>query len=695
MALPSDSSGFLVGERIEVDSETMGRSLAIWKEIRDNGREMLLLMKGGNGRVRSKGGAAKAADTVSSGVATPARAGAATRAKAPAAAASPQRAGTGAAGTSPAAAARPRREVAPRERDAKGRFIRADAGSADQGGKGSGGANSGGGKRRSGGDSGDGGSARAPNLDKAVSAITDAVRNGIGTAATGTEQVDPIIGAAKEIRDLAAPITKVGSSAVGGLFGMFRDRQERRKRRLDANENAKAEIKEQIPWYRRILKAIDSKPAGADGGGLLSGLIGALAGRLGLGGVGGALGSIAGGAGIAGMAGGAAAGAKGLLKGVGTKFLPFAAIISAIQSFSTSTEDYAKRMGTRSGEGIIKDAAIRMAGVLSDLGNLLTLGLADRLGNLMAGNGFVRSKKPVANPNPGAQTAPSGTVKAGASSTAPAVSRHQAGPLLDMIGKEGGRAGYDAFWNGSRVKPAKPMSEMTFAEVKQWQRDTLNEQASRGIDPKRRSSAAGRYQFMSGTLPGVMQSAGLKDTDKFNAENQDKLAVALLNKDKSRGLSAWMGGKATDAQFSDFVASQWALFQDSRGVGQYDKAGFNKATIPASDVIAAARKVRAGPGAAPVVPTTAAPPVRASAAPSATPIPPPPGSMRTGVAPTPGQYAIPPAPSVPTQIGSSKRTSAAVEVTIPVPVGQNVNDRGIAQVATGGMGGSGMGQRVA
>lgn len=163
--------------------------------------------------------------------------------------------------------------------------------------------------------------------------------------------------------------------------------------------------------------------------------------------------------------------------------------------------------------------------------------------------------------------------------------------ILDLIAKgESGKAGYDAAWNGSRVKPSKPLSQMTLGEVRQWQKDTLNEQISRGVPQNRRSSAAGRYQFISGTLASTMQKAGLKDDDLFSPENQDKLALTLLDANKNKGISAWRSGKASDAEFADYVASQWASFKNSSGKGTYDAAGFNHGSIGMSDLISAGRQ---------------------------------------------------------------------------------------------------------
>lgn len=84
---------------------------------------------------------------------------------------------------------------------------------------------------------------------------------------------------------------------------------------------------------------------------------------------------------------------------------PIAMMGTAVEGGLTSTEDYAKRMGTDTGDasigGMLKDMGVRAGGIMQDLGNNLTFGLADRVGNAIAGNGFNRSsfyKEPEAGP---------------------------------------------------------------------------------------------------------------------------------------------------------------------------------------------------------------------------------------------------------------------------------------------------------
>lgn len=203
--------------------------------------------------------------------------------------------------------------------------------------------------------------------------------------------------------------------------------------------------------------------------------------------------------------------------------------------------------------------------------------------NLFDWSSFFRSA-----PEPGVNSSPGSTPTSGNSSLS---ASGDDAALLDLIASgEAGREGYDSVWSGSRLKPSKPLTEMTFGEVKAWQRDTLNEQKSRGIPASRRSSAAGRYQFISSTLKAQQSAAGLSDDDLFTPENQDKLALALLNADRNRGLSAWREGRASDSDFINYVSSQWAAFKNTTGRGTYDVKGFNHASIGGGDLLNAANR---------------------------------------------------------------------------------------------------------
>lgn len=118
--------------------------------------------------------------------------------------------------------------------------------------------------------------------------------------------------------------------------------------------------------------------------------------------------------------------------------------------------------------------------------------------------------------------------------------------------------GYGAYGGG----PKKAISEMSIAEVKEYQKAML-------ADPKNKwnSSAVGKYQIVGDTLSSLQKELGFKDTDKFDAAMQDKLGEALLRR---RGMENYLSGKMTGEKFQLGLAQEWASIADPRtGRGYY------------------------------------------------------------------------------------------------------------------------------
>ena len=132
-------------------------------------------------------------------------------------------------------------------------------------------------------------------------------------------------------------------------------------------------------------------------------------------------------------------------------------------------------------------------------------------------------------------------------------------PLLDFIGNKESQ-GYDdisGLISQSRY-PVKPLTQMTIQEILDWQES---------IDRFQLSEAVGRYQIMEDTLRGynndssagpgnpLYKRAGLSAGDLFSPQNQDKMALVLLNQ---RGLQKFVDGEITREQFANNLASEWA-----------------------------------------------------------------------------------------------------------------------------------------
>lgn len=150
-------------------------------------------------------------------------------------------------------------------------------------------------------------------------------------------------------------------------------------------------------------------------------------------------------------------------------------------------------------------------------------------------------------------------------STQPSTSKYA--PLLDEIAKGEsksgafGTSGYDAVYGGAKVKPSKPVSQMTIGEVKEYQKQLIK--AGSG------SSAVGRYQFIKNddAFAKMTAQAGLKDTDIFDATAQDRLAVHYMGGEKKVDKLLKTGN---DAALANVVARQWASMKNASGRGNYD-----------------------------------------------------------------------------------------------------------------------------
>lgn len=150
-------------------------------------------------------------------------------------------------------------------------------------------------------------------------------------------------------------------------------------------------------------------------------------------------------------------------------------------------------------------------------------------------------------------------------STQPSTSKYA--PLLDEIAKGEsksgafGTSGYDAVYGGAKVKPSKPVSQMTIGEVKEYQKQLIK--AGSG------SSAVGRYQFIKNddAFAKMTAQAGLKDTDIFDATAQDRLAVHYMGGEKKVDELLKTGN---DAALANVVAGQWASMKNASGRGNYD-----------------------------------------------------------------------------------------------------------------------------
>jgi muramidase (phage lysozyme) len=123
-----------------------------------------------------------------------------------------------------------------------------------------------------------------------------------------------------------------------------------------------------------------------------------------------------------------------------------------------------------------------------------------------------------------------------------------AGKILDFIASFEAPKGYETVYGNNQRKLAKPITQMTLGELLAQQ---INFTHNFG------SSACGRYQFMRDTLIGLKSELGLRDTQLFDPNLQDRLGYHLLRR---RGYDKWQSSQISDVDFMINLAKEWASF---------------------------------------------------------------------------------------------------------------------------------------
>lgn len=156
-------------------------------------------------------------------------------------------------------------------------------------------------------------------------------------------------------------------------------------------------------------------------------------------------------------------------------------------------------------------------------------------------------------------------------------------PLLNLIAGAESNGNYNAYY-GNPQNSGIVFTEMTVAEVRQWQEDYVAQGSP--------SSAVGRYQIISGTLDGLIGELGIKPTQKFDESTQDAMAIALLER---RGSVEYVNEELTREQFAANLAKEWAalpkVIGDNPDQSYYAGDGLNKSRVAPDSVLAAIRPI--------------------------------------------------------------------------------------------------------
>jgi hypothetical protein len=138
--------------------------------------------------------------------------------------------------------------------------------------------------------------------------------------------------------------------------------------------------------------------------------------------------------------------------------------------------------------------------------------------------------------------------------------------LLTLISQaESPRHGYDSVHHRARVKPSKPASQMTVAEIQAWVIATPGQ-----------PHAIGRYQVIPDTFNRVVRALGLSGTTVYNRRTQDLIARYLIDE---AGYSDFTAGRISRETFMDQLAKVWAGLPLRNGRSAYHGYAGNRATI--------------------------------------------------------------------------------------------------------------------
>lgn len=153
--------------------------------------------------------------------------------------------------------------------------------------------------------------------------------------------------------------------------------------------------------------------------------------------------------------------------------------------------------------------------------------------------------------------------------------------LRDLIAKaEAGPADYDAVQLGARIKPPKPPTAMTLAEIQAWTTATPGQ-----------PHAIGRYQFIPPTLRHSAKRLGLSPETRFSPTVQDQLADLLLS---DAGLHKVTGGNMSIETFMLNLAKIWAGLPVPSGRSYYEGVAGNKAVLSHEHYARKVRKILGG-----------------------------------------------------------------------------------------------------
>jgi conjugal transfer mating pair stabilization protein TraG len=166
----------------------------------------------------------------------------------------------------------------------------------------------------------------------------------------------------------------------------------------------------------------------------------------------------------------------------------------------------------------------------------------------------------------------------------PTISPSAYRPLLDVIAKGESKGNYNAYFGNGANTDIK-FTEMTIAQVLQWQQDYVNQGKA--------SNAVGRYQFLGTTLRGLIQRLNIDPQARFDPAMQDRLAIALIER---RGVMAYYQNRIGWEEFAANLAKEWAslpkISPPNPQQSYYAEDGLNKALVSIQEIKTAIERLK-------------------------------------------------------------------------------------------------------
>ena len=146
--------------------------------------------------------------------------------------------------------------------------------------------------------------------------------------------------------------------------------------------------------------------------------------------------------------------------------------------------------------------------------------------------------------------------------------------LLTLISQaESPVHGYDSVHHKATIRPPKPPSQMTIAEIVTWVRATPGQ-----------PHAIGRNQIIPATFNRVVRALGLSGGTLYDRRTQDMMGRYLV---EEAGYSDFINGRITREKFMDQLAAVWAGLPLANGRSHYHGYAGNRATITRAEYTSA------------------------------------------------------------------------------------------------------------